>query len=183
MTQLSKWFPFMFKRRDDPEAKDSGTATTPNPRRTDLASWSPMGQWMNRMLSDDFWRTPMLGIRDFDRFFGNFAPMQFDPSIDVVDEGKFVRLSVELPGMDKNDVKLEIHDGMLMIRGEKKQEHQADENGCYRTERYYGSFQRNVPLPDDLHQDRAEAQFEKGVLTVRFPKQTTTQPPKTIEVR
>jgi HSP20 family protein len=186
MTQLSKWFPFRFKRKQNESTVKEGESPSPSPAlppQSGLAAWSPMAAMLDRMFSEDLWRMPMSGSRDFDRFFGDFTPGRFHPSIDVLDEGKSVRVSVELPGMDKNDIKLEVHDGVLTLRGHKQQEHESEESGCYRTERFYGSFLRHVPLPEDLQFERAEAQFDKGVLTVRFPKQKPAQPAKVIEIR
>ncbi len=118
-----------------------------------------------------------------DRFFGDFAPQTFQPSIDVVDEGKHLRVSAELPGLDRDDFELHVEHGMLVIKGEKKSETKNEEEGCYRLERYFGQFRRAVPLPADVDAEAAEANFDKGLLTVRFPKQAVAEGTKRIEVR
>ena len=76
----------------------------------------------------------------------------------------------ELPGIDRQDVESLVEDDALVLRGEKKLESKSEEQGCYRLERAFGSFQRVIPLPDGVDADRAEARFENAVLTVRLPK-------------
>ena len=94
----------------------------------------------------------------------------FQPRIDVVDDGDALRITAELPGIDRQDVELLVEDDALVLRGEKKLESKSEEQGCYRLERAFGSFQRVIPLPDGVDADRAEARFEHAVLTVRLPK-------------
>jgi HSP20 family protein len=80
---------------------------------------------------------------------------------------KAATISAELPGMTENDVQIEIAKGVLTIRGEKKSERKDE--GRYFTERYYGSFQRQIAL-EDVAEDKAEASFKNGVLTISLPK-------------
>jgi len=89
------------------------------------------------------------------------------PKIELNDVDNKLIISAELPGMTENDVQVEIANGVLTIRGEKKAE--RDGEGKYFTERYYGSFQRQIPL-EDVQEDNAEASFKNGVLTISFPK-------------
>jgi HSP20 family protein len=98
----------------------------------------------------------------------------------VVDDGDALRVVAELPGLSRNDVKLEVVENMLLLSGNKQIESKGEEKGCYRVERAFGQFQRAIPLPVGVDPDRAEARFENGVLTVRVPKaeqakQTTKQ--------
>jgi len=72
--------------------------------------------------------------------------------------------------MSKEDVKLQIDDSALIISGEKKNEEEMKDGGLFRTERYYGYFQRAIPLPEDVDKENVNAEFKKGVLTVRLPK-------------
>ena len=94
----------------------------------------------------------------------------FQPRIDVVDNGDALRITAELPGIDRQDVEILVEDDALVLRGEKKLESKSEEQGCYRLERAFGSFQRVIPLPDGVDADRAEGPFENAVLTVRIPK-------------
>ncbi|MEZ2146095.1 Hsp20/alpha crystallin family protein [Bradyrhizobium sp. DN5] len=89
------------------------------------------------------------------------------PKIELSDTDKTLTISAELPGMTEKDVQIEIARGVLTIRGEKKDERKHE--GKYFTERYYGAFERQIPL-EDVDEDKAEASFKDGVLTVSLPK-------------
>jgi HSP20 family protein len=105
-----------------------------------------------------------------ERWFGDFSSSRFQPRIDVVDEGKILRVTVELPGMERDDLTVSVEDGALVLRGEKKQDVHSEEDGCYRLERAYGVFTRTIPMPDNADPDHALAKFDKGVLTLTVPK-------------
>jgi HSP20 family protein len=89
------------------------------------------------------------------------------PKIELSDTDKALTVSAELPGMAEKDVQVEIANGVLTIRGEKKAERNGE--GRYFTERYYGAFERQIPL-DDVEEDKAQASFKDGVLTISLPK-------------
>ena len=89
------------------------------------------------------------------------------PKIELSETDKGLTISAELPGMTEKDVQIEIANGMLTIRGEKKGGRK--EEGRYFTERYYGSFERQIVL-EDVEEDKAEALFKDGVLTISIPK-------------
>jgi HSP20 family protein len=72
--------------------------------------------------------------------------------------------------MDREDLQTSIEDGVLVLRGDKKQDTRSEENGCYRLERSYGSFTRTIPLPDGVDAGKVDAKFYKGVLTLCLPK-------------
>ncbi len=181
MSSLSKWFPFKFKRKSKQAKADESPELPAQVQSSPSAH--PAQRLFDSMLSDRFWRDPFSMFADSDRFFGDFSPRAFQPSIDVVDEGDHLRVSAELPGLDRDDIELKVHDGMVVISGEKKSETKTDEDGCYRLERYFGHFQRAVPLPADVDAAGAEANFDKGLLTVRFPKQAKADDGHRIEVR
>jgi HSP20 family protein len=117
---------------------------------------------MNRLFDDVF--------RGFDVApFG--APSRMTagwPHMEVVEGDKDVRISAELPGLEDKDVEVLMHDGVLTIRGEKKSEIEDKERAF--SERYYGRFERRIPLAWDVEQDKIEASFKNGVLTVTMPK-------------
>ncbi|MEK9278377.1 MULTISPECIES: Hsp20/alpha crystallin family protein [unclassified Bradyrhizobium] len=94
------------------------------------------------------------------------------PRIELSDTDKTLTISAELPGMTEKDVQIEITNGVLTIRGEKKDEHKDE--GKYFTERYYGAFERQIPL-EDVDEDKAEASFKDGVLTISLPKSEKAQ--------
>jgi len=89
------------------------------------------------------------------------------PRLELSDTDKALVVSAELPGMTEKDVQIEIANGVLTIRGEKKSERNGE--GKYFTERYYGSFERQIVL-DNVEDEKAEASFKNGVLTISLPK-------------
>ena len=84
-------------------------------------------------------------------------------------QGDNLTVCAELPGLNKDDVKVEASDEGLVIRGERKQENEERREGMYRSERSYGSFYRVVPLPEGANVDQARAEFKNGVLKVSIP--------------
>src|SRR5947208_2583301 len=89
------------------------------------------------------------------------------PSMDLVEtEDDFV-LRADLPGLSENDVHIELEDNVLTISGERKAEHEAHKEGYYRVERAWGSFSRQLTLPEGVDPDAVGANFDRGVLEVR----------------
>ena len=97
------------------------------------------------------------------------------PSLDVVEDEKAFRVSVELPGMSDKDVAVTLDDRTLVIRGEKKEEKEKKEKDVYRRERAYGSFRRAIELPGDVDAAKIEVKFKDGVLTIDLPKTAESQ--------
>lgn len=192
MTDLKKWFPFKFKRNQPAEGPAQGEkAQSQAPAKAGQTSMAPMapglmfptfspemGRLMERMFSEPFFSRSFPSLGELDRFFGDFSPASFSPSVDLVDEGTHLKVAAELPGLDKDDIEISVQENVLSLRGQKKHEESKKEDGCYRTERYFGSFQRTIPLPADVDSEKAEAKFDKGVLTVRFPKTQPTPEPE-----
>lgn len=172
-TEVGKWNPFKFLRRssgDQANVNEGSGTTTPRHR---VAEWPDM----SRFFSSDPWRAmggllhePLGSFTGLDRWFGDYSSARFQPRIDVVDDGSVLRVTVELPGMERSEVQTTIEDGALVLRGEKRQDVENEENGCYRLERAYGAFMRSIPLPDGLDLDHVDARFANGLLTMRFPK-------------
>jgi HSP20 family protein len=101
----------------------------------------------------------------FETAFGMAAP-----AVDVIDKGKTLELTAELPGLDAAGVEVTVSGGVLTIKGEKREEREEKEKNYYLSERRYGSFQRSFQLPEGIDQEKIEATFEKGVLTASVPK-------------
>ena len=107
---------------------------------------------------------------------------QLAPAIDVSeDDGHYV-VSVELPGVGKDDVTVECHDGVLTIRGEKKSEREEKKEKSRYLERSYGAFSRSFTLPPNADPDRIQASFKDGVLTVTIAK-TEEAKPRVISIK
>lgn len=92
------------------------------------------------------------------------------PTLDLGATDKAYTITVEIPGVDDKDIKLEIDNDALTIRGEKKQEKEEKEKNYYRMERSYGTFKRVLSLPHDADQEGVKASFKKGVLIVTLPR-------------
>lgn len=128
----------------------------------------PLALWQRDLdaMFDDFYRG--FGLAPF-RGFG-LSQDAFRPKIDLIDGEAEVRVSAELPGMDAEDVDVSVAQGVLTIRGEKREEAEEESEDYYCVERSYGSFSRSIALPSEVDPDEADASFDKGVLTVTIPK-------------
>ncbi|MEZ0605680.1 Hsp20/alpha crystallin family protein [Paraburkholderia sp. IW21] len=171
-TDLKKWNPFKFLRKTGDRSATDEAANAPAPRH-----WPAEWPEVSRLFSGDPWRAmgeffhdPLAGVSGLDRWFGDFSSSRFRPRIDVVDDGEALRITAELPGMDREDLQTSIEDGALVLRGEKKQDVRSEEDGCYRLERAYGAFMRTIPMPEGVDVERIDAKFDRGVLTLRLPK-------------
>jgi HSP20 family protein len=171
-TDPKKWNPFKFLRgsgrtpgTDSPQSSADGEPSRVGwpdiPRLFSRDPWRAM---------EDFFHDPFAARGALERWFGDFSSSRFQPRIDVVDEGKILRVSVELPGMEREDLTISVEDGALVLRGEKMQDVHSEEDGCYRLERAYGAFTRTIPMPENADPDHALAKFDKGVLTLTVPK-------------
>ncbi len=104
------------------------------------------------------------------------------PAVDVFDKNDAVVLKAELPGMDPDEIQIEVDDNVLTIKGERKFEEEVEEERYYRVERRFGSFQRSLALPQGVQADKIQANYEDGILTITVPK-AEEQKPKRIEVK
>ena len=146
-----------------------------NPTR-DLATFPSdifnMQREMNRMF-DSFFR----GADEPSLLNGNWTP-----AVDVAEEDNEYVVKVELPGINKDDVKITLESNILTIRGEKKAGKEIKEKNSHRMERSYGSFQRSFTLPTTVKNDKIDAEYRDGILTVTLPKAEEAKP-KQIEVK
>ena len=90
--------------------------------------------------------------------------------MDLYEEKDEIVAKVELPGMEKDDIEVNITDHRLTVKGEKKKEKEIKEENYYRSERSYGSFIRALDLPKEVQAEKAQASFKDGVLEIRLPK-------------
>ncbi|WCR58374.1 Hsp20/alpha crystallin family protein [Wolbachia endosymbiont of Ctenocephalides felis wCfeJ] len=112
----------------------------------------------------------------FDSFFMGLSPESSRrgggilPACDFYETEKDYRLSLELPGISKEDVDISMSGDNLIVKGEKKYDNKSEDKQYYHRERYYGSFYRSVQLPANVDQDKISANFSDGVLNISIPK-------------
>lgn len=163
--------------------------------RTELARKTPETVnpfWMMRRFTQDMERLfEGFGFRNF--FTRGFEPfrMEFDnldkvewmPQIEVLQNNGQFTVRADLPGLTKDDVKVEVTDGLLKISGERKEEKEEKEEGFYRSERNYGSFYRQIPLPESAKTENAAATFHNGVLEITVPAPKVAAPTRKLEIK
>jgi HSP20 family protein len=98
------------------------------------------------------------------------------PAVDIKETDDALLVHAELPGIRKEDVSIDVHDGVLCISGERKYEKDVKEENVHRIERAYGRFSRSFSLPNSVDGAQAEATMQDGVLEVRLPKKETSKP-------
>lgn len=98
------------------------------------------------------------------------------PALEMIDNDESYQLTAELPGLKDDDVEISVADGVLTISGEKKEESESKKNGFMLSERRYGSFQRQVVLPNDVNPNGIKAKFENGVLKITLAKDEKVVP-------
>ena len=121
-------------------------------------------------------------LREIDRLFANNFPAgrsEWSPAVDIYETNEDLTLAVELPGIQLEDVELTAVDGILTIRGERKEAHGEGDEGRYQlVERTYGSFMRRFHLPQGVDIAKIAANVENGLLQVQIPKAALAQPKK-----
>lgn len=104
------------------------------------------------------------------------------PSVDIAETPEEFQIKAELPEVKKEDVKINIEDGVLRISGERKQEKEEGGKKWHRVERTYGSFMRTFSLPTNVDDAKIQADYKDGVLTLRLPKSAQAKP-RSVEVK
>jgi HSP20 family protein len=107
---------------------------------------------------------------------------EWAPAVDVQETDVEYLIKADLPEVKKEDVRVELQDGMVCLRGERKQEKEEKGKKFHRIERAYGQFERRLALPREVDPQKVAAEFKDGVLKVHLPKSPTAKP-KSIEVK
>lgn len=110
------------------------------------------------------------GVFEPFRSFGERVADWFAPRSEAKATNAHYEITVELPGVDKDDIDIQLHDGVLTVKGEKHSERKEEGEGYFFSEREYGRFQRTFRLPGDVRDDQVSADFANGVLKIRVPK-------------
>lgn len=135
------------------------------------SSWSPfreisrLQRGLDRMFEDFF--SPVVRGSDVDFDLEEFG---FSPLADIEETESHYIVRFDLPGVSKEDVRIEMRDNQLIVAGERKREEVKEEGSRLRTERYHGTFQRVFMLPSNVEAEKIEANYRNGVLDVFLPK-------------
>lgn len=146
---LSSLIPWRSKGREDDESANA------------VASFhGEVDRWFERFFDSPFWGPPSLLSET--RFWS--------PSLDVSENDEEITVTAEIPGVDAKDFDISVSGNLLTISGEKKVESEERKGSMYRAERRFGSFRRSINLPDSVDAEKVEAEYDRGILTVRLPK-------------
>jgi HSP20 family protein len=155
----------------------------PVPTISPFAFMRRFNEEMDRLYGDfGFGRALASGFgREFDRLADLEASL-WSPQVEAFErEGKLI-VRADLPGLTKDDINVDITDDAIKIRGERRQEKEENEEGYYRSERSYGSFYREIPLPNGVNGDEANATFRNGVLEITMPAPARQSSSRRIEI-
>ena len=164
-------------------------AATKLPIETDAtASATKVGDWqpfdvlrnqVDRLFHDfqtGFWQAPFYRpLADLEQFWRRDLGFNVTPAMDIVEKDGAYEITAELPGLEAKDIDIQLSDGMLTIKGEKHQEKEEKTKGRYISERRYGSFRRSLQVPGSVDDNKIEASYKSGVLTVTLPKSPAAQ--------
>jgi len=137
-----------------------------------LVRWTPFGdidELFNPMMPKAFANWQRLAL-------GNDKKLDWTPSADISETDKEYVIRAELPAVKKEDIQVSVDDGMITIKGERKQQKEDKNEKFHRVESFYGSFERRFSLPQNVNADSVHCESKEGILTVHIPK--TAEAPK-----
>ena len=143
-------------------------------QRPALSNWAGFGRLAN--LHDELDRLFESPLSELTRT--SHLLSGWNPALDVYYEKVSFVVKDVLPGMKKEDIEVSLHDGSLSISGERKAESKHEDSEVYRTERFFGRFQRTVTLPATVAADKVKAAYNDGILTITLPKTEEAKPRK-----
>jgi len=147
-------------------------------QRPELSTWPGFGRLTSlRDEIDRLFEGPLAELAHSSQLLSGWTP-----AFDVYEDKDNFYVRAELPGMKKEDIELSMHNGSLSISGERKSDEKLKEAEVYRTERFFGRFQRTITLPTQVAVDKIKAQYQDGLLSVTLPKAEEAKP-KHIDVK
>jgi HSP20 family protein len=147
-------------------------------QRPELGSWAGFGRLSDlREEIDRLFDAPFSELTRGSQLLSGWMP-----ALDVHEDKDNLVVTVELPGMKKDEIDISLHDGTLSISGERKSDKNYENAEVYRAERFVGRFQRAVTLPSPVAADKVRAHYKDGILTVTLPK-TEESKPRQIDVQ
>lgn len=127
------------------------------------SQWNPASEW----------------DKEVEKIFDAFSRTNsFSPACEIRDEEKNYLISVDVPGLSKKELEIEVKDNQLHVSGERKQKERTENEPVLRSERRYGKFSRTFALPQNVNTDAIQARFENGVLEIAVPKEEKARPKK-----
>ena len=147
-------------------------------QRPELSTWPGFGRLTSlRDEIDRLFEVPLAELTRTSQLLSGWTP-----ALDMYEDKDNIHVRLELAGMKREDIDLSLHDGSLSISGERKCADQPKDAEVYRSERFFGRFQRTVSLPTPVAVDKVKAQYRDGVLTITLPKAEEAKP-KHIDVQ
>lgn len=148
-------------------------------QRPETARWDPFRQLSTlRNQIDRLFEEPFSALTEgMQPFMSGWSP-----ALDVFEDKDNLVIKAELPGMKKEEIEISLHDGVLTLSGERKQEQKHHEGDIHRSERFVGKFQRTLSLPTAVDGEKVKATYKDGILTVTLPKAEEAKP-KQIQVK
>lgn len=140
----------------------------------ELVRWNPMRDMfstrhrMNRLMNDLFMPSPY--------FRRENSAWDWNPSVDIYNEDDSIVVKAELPGVDKDNINIDVKDRVLTLKGERSSDNEVKEDNYYRRERSFGKFERRFSLPENVNADDIKADYKDGVLRIEIPKPVEEQP-------
>ena len=140
----------------------------------ELIRWNPMrgvfslGHRMNHLFDELYCPTR--------RDRGEGSPWNWSPVVDIYDTDETIVIKAELPGMDKEDIVVDVEGSVLTLKGERSAIHEVKEENYHRRERTFGKFERSFTLPENVDPEKIEADYTDGVLQIKIPKPETKKP-------
>lgn len=144
-----------------------------------LVRWNPFNEVMDlrnridRIFGDSF--LPVFEGRE------DLSHSSWNPAVDIYEDDDAIVIKAELPGIDKDQITIDVKDRVLILKGERNSENEVEEENFYRRERVYGKFERAFTLPASIDPESVKANFKDGVLKIDVPK-PEEQKPKQISI-
>ena len=141
-----------------------------------LVRWQPfqelssLQRQMNRLFESFGGKTSLTPFEE------DLSAWEFGPPVDIIEDDQKLTFKVEVPGIEEKNIKVEVENNVLTVRGERKMEKDIKEENFRRMERHYGSFARSFSLPPSVDAEKIEANYTDGVLAIQMPKRAEAKP-------
>ncbi|HAT9775313.1 TPA: Hsp20 family protein [Legionella pneumophila subsp. pneumophila] len=170
---IKKLAPWNWFKEEETQNKSVPISTT---GQNYVSPLSQLHQEIDRIF-DNVLRSVGISNLDIDKTLTHSTQnLLLKPCVDIAATDKEYTITVEVPGVEEDHIKLELTNDTLIIKGEKKHESEKKDKNIYRVERAYGSFQRVLSLPEDANQEDIKAQIKNGVLTITMPRKEVSKP-------